>query len=179
MCMKKGVVITILAIILLAVGFYVLKSYNTTTQTIYPIDNIAPVKKPARKPAQPAAPETSKTTKPKNTDNGHEVKLSGKYSEYNQTVLNQRLSEGKKVVLFFHAAWCPTCRSADKNIRSSIDSIPPDVALLKVNYDKEKALKNKYGVSYQHTFIQLAKDTSAVTKFQGSRTVPAILANLR
>ena len=140
-----------------------------------------PAKKSAPEVAPPAniKPVQEKVRKPENTANSPQEKLSGEYVDYSEITLSQKLSEGKKVVLFFHAGWCPTCKSADKNIRNAQSTIPQDVVLLKVNYDKEGGLKNKYDVTYQHTFVQIAKDGSAVTKFRGARTVSALLANLQ
>ena len=176
--MKRGLIIAVLAILLAAVGLYVLRLQTTTTPTTKLVPKSISPKKPIRKPVtkEPTQPEALKQ---QNTDNNNQEKLNGEYIDYSETVLNQKLSEGKKVVLFFHAAWCPTCKSADRNIRNAQNAIPQDVTLLKVNYDKEKVLKSKYGVAYQHTFVQIARDKSAITKFQGTRTVPAILANLR
>lgn len=107
------------------------------------------------------------------------TKENGKYIDYSESVLDERLAHGDKVVLFFHASWCPTCRAADSGIAGGARQIPDDVVVLKVDYDQEKGLKRKYGVLYQHTFVQLAFDRSAVTTFSGSRTVPAILSNLK
>ena len=103
----------------------------------------------------------------------------GEYLPYSDSVLQQKLAEGKRVVLFFHAAWCPTCRLADESIRESLDRVPPDVAILKVDYDREKDLKDAYAVSYQHTFVQIADDRSPITTFQGASTASAIVANIQ
>ncbi|MCY4577062.1 MAG: thioredoxin family protein [Candidatus Kaiserbacteria bacterium] len=103
----------------------------------------------------------------------------GEYAEYRDSFAQQQLAKGKRVVLFFYADWCPTCRLADKNIREASHTIPSDVVVLKVDYDREKGLKSAYGVSYQHTFVQIAEGGSPITKFQGSSTLPAILANIQ
>lgn len=61
----------------------------------------------------------------------------------------------KKRVLYFHASWCPVCRPLDKEFSENSGKIPEDVILFKTEYDKEEALKIKYGVTYQHTFVQV------------------------
>ena len=103
----------------------------------------------------------------------------GEYVDYSDSLVQQMLADGKRVVLFFHAAWCPTCNLADRRIREAAHQIPSDVAIIKVDYDREKALVDAYDVLYQHTFVQLTEGGSLVTKFQGSSTLPAILANIQ
>lgn len=72
------------------------------------------------------------------------------YQAYNQGVLGN----GETSVLFFHAAWCPECREEDKNLTAWYSSgVPYAVSTYKVNYDTETALKQKYGVTSQHTFV--------------------------
>lgn len=59
------------------------------------------------------------------------------------------------VLLFFHADWCPTCRALDADINAHLSAIPEGVMILKVDYDKETALKQKYGVTVQHTIVEV------------------------
>ena len=59
----------------------------------------------------------------------------GTYIEY--TPASFASFSGEKRVLFFHAAWCPTCKSAERDILSRLDEIPAGVALIKIDYDKE------------------------------------------
>lgn len=91
----------------------------------------------------------------------------GEYVEYSEQTYDEARKSGKKVVLFFHADWCPTCRSAEKNILSNIDEIPDDLIILKTNYDKESDLKKKHGITYQHTFVQVDSDGNEITKWSG------------
>src|SRR3989344_43333 len=69
------------------------------------------------------------------------------------------------VVLFFRASWCPTCRALDGDIKASLSKIPSDLAILDVNYDDSSSLKQKYGVTYQHTFVQVDKDGNLIKKW--------------
>jgi thiol-disulfide isomerase/thioredoxin len=87
------------------------------------------------------------------------------YSEYN----TDKLSATHKNVLFFHASWCPACRWADKNFASS--DIPQNVNLLKVDYDTSAELKEKYGVTMQHTFVLVDSEWEMIKKWSGSNDV--------
>lgn len=73
----------------------------------------------------------------------------------------------KKRVLFFHAAWCPFCKEADADFNAHLNDLPPDVVLLKIDYDRENDLKKKYGITYQHTFVQVDMEGNALTKWSG------------
>ncbi len=95
------------------------------------------------------------------------VVVLGIYEDYTPEKLV--LAENKKVILFFKANWCPTCQGADKNILSS--KIPSDIAILKVDYDTSFELKKKYGVTVQHTFVQVDKNGNMIKKWIGGETI--------
>jgi thiol-disulfide isomerase/thioredoxin len=83
------------------------------------------------------------------------------------------------VVLFFRASWCPTCRALDADIRAHLKDIPKDVTILDVNYDDSTALKQKYGVTYQHTFVQVDAQGNQIAKWSGSPTLASFLGNIK
>lgn len=83
------------------------------------------------------------------------------------------------VVLFFRASWCPTCRAVDADIKANLSKIPSSLAILDVNYDNSTALKQKYGVTYQHTFVQVDKDGNLIKKWSGSPTLSALVAEVK
>ncbi len=97
------------------------------------------------------------------------------YMNYDESKVNEALASGQKVVLFFHAAWCPSCRALDSAINSSLSSIPADALIVKVDYDTSDAMKKKYGVTYQHTTVLIDKDMNLVSKKSGAKTVGDIL----
>ena len=59
----------------------------------------------------------------------------------------------KTRVLFFHAAWCPTCRGAQKNILENYAQLNENAVIFKTDYDSKTELKEKYGITKQHTFV--------------------------
>jgi thiol-disulfide isomerase/thioredoxin len=71
------------------------------------------------------------------------------------------------VVLFFHAAWCPSCRSLENDLNASLNDIPANTHILKLDYDTETALKKKYGVVRQHTLIVVDVSGNEVKKLTG------------
>lgn len=98
---------------------------------------------------------------------------SSRYIPYSQMALNS--ASNTRRVLFFFANWCPTCIPADKNFEENISKIPDDVTLIRVNYNdsdtdqEEKDLAKKYGVTYQHTYVQIDKNGNEVTKWNGGQ----------
>lgn len=73
---------------------------------------------------------------------------------------------GTKVVYFFHASWCPTCRATEKSIEA--DGVPAGLTLVKVDFDTETDLRKQYGITQQHTFVQVDPDGGELAKWTGS-----------
>ncbi len=85
-------------------------------------------------------------------------------------------TKGTRRVLFFYASWCPTCIPADGDFVKNISLLPSDVTVIRVNYNdpdtdtEEKALATKYGITYQHTYVQIDASGNVVTKWNGGAT---------
>jgi thiol-disulfide isomerase/thioredoxin len=116
--------------------------------------------------------ETAKMAKGETTaaKTGDAMMVKGSFSSYDSAKLVN--AEKGKVVLFFSAAWCPTCQEANKNLNAS--SAPEGLTLLKLDYDNSNDLKKKYGVTYQHTYVQVDKDGNLIKKWSGSTTYDQI-----
>lgn len=84
-----------------------------------------------------------------------------------------------KVVLFFRAPWCPTCRAVDSDIKANLSKIPSELTILDVDYDSSTALKQKYAVTYQHTFVQVDENGNLIKKWSGSPTLSALVAEVK
>lgn len=83
------------------------------------------------------------------------------------------------VVLFFKADWCPSCRAVDADIKANPTKIPSGLNILEVNYDNSVELKKKYGVTYQHTFVQVDAQGKLLKKWSGSGTLTALVAEVQ
>ncbi len=103
-----------------------------------------------------------------------DINADSRYFIYSKSNLDN--SESKRRVLFFYASWCPICRPADADFHKNMDMIPEDIAVIRVNYndpetdDEEKELARKYGVTYQHTFVQIDSQGKEITKWVGGQT---------
>jgi len=98
---------------------------------------------------------------------------SGLYIPYNNNSLTSNSN-----VIFFAASWCPTCRGLDNAINSELDKIPSNLTILKADYDAETLLKQKYGVTYQHTLVQVDKDGNMLKKWNGGDDISSIVSQL-
>lgn len=104
------------------------------------------------------------------------------YPQFTKSVLDQ--SMGGRRVLFFYANWCPTCKAANANFEQSLTKIPADVTLIRVNYadsdtdQEEKDLAKEYGITYQHTFVQIDTDGKEMAKWNGGQ-IEELLSNIK
>jgi len=108
------------------------------------------------------------------TPSASEIQLTeiGTYQAYDPALVAN--SNAEHIVLFFHTTWCPSCRALEKDIVSNQGSIPAGVEIYKVDYDTAIALKKQYGVTTQHSLIEIASDGTA----KSSITHPATLADV-
>jgi len=100
----------------------------------------------------------------------------GVYANYTPELVAQ--ADGD-IVLFFHASWCPSCRTQDAAITNGAAEIPADLTILKVDYDSSTELKRKYNVVTQHTFVQVDGEGNEITKWLGGSTLAALVANVQ
>ncbi len=101
----------------------------------------------------------------------------GAYLPYEASKL--AMANDGDVVLFFRASWCPSCRTLDGDIKANLGAIPAGVTILDVDYDAATALKQKYGVTTQHTLVQVAADGSMITKWSGGSTLASVVAKIQ
>ena len=101
----------------------------------------------------------------------------GSYEAYSADKIAR--AETGDVVLFFHASWCPSCRGLNSSIESNLKSIPEGVSILKADYDKETELKKKYGVTTQHTLVQVDKDGNIIKKWSGGGSLDNLLSQIQ
>ena len=105
-----------------------------------------------------------------------DVQGGGSYEIYDPAKL-AKANDGK-VVLFFRASWCPSCKVLDADIRSHLNDIPKGVTILDVDYDKYADLKKKYGVVMQHTLVQVDADGKEIAKWGGSATLTDLVKDI-
>ncbi len=134
---KPLTISTVIAIIILSgVGFLILNKSSESP-------NFSTDSKPNVSEQKPTATSSSSST--------------GAYKEFSPDNL---ANSGGQAVLFFHAPWCPQCRSIDNDIKNS--GVPDGFTILKVDYDSNQELRKKYGVTLQTTLVKVDNQGNAV-----------------
>lgn len=120
------------------------------------------------------APTPSESASPAVTTEQTTV-IAGSYVDYSSDKVAS--TSGTKL-LFFHAPWCPQCRAIEKDIQSS--TLPENVTIMKVDYDTNQALRQKYGVTTQTTFVKIDDQGNLVKKYvaYNQPTFAAVKQNL-
>jgi thiol-disulfide isomerase/thioredoxin len=133
----------------------------------------APSASPTASSASPAASSPAASPSP-NESSSAPKPTTGAYVDYDAWQADQAAFAGTDVVLFFAASWCPTCRRADANLTGDPASIPAGLTIVKTDYDSQTELKQRYGVTVQHTFVQVDEQGEALAKWTGSETADQI-----
>jgi thioredoxin 1 len=153
----KNIIIAIVVCTVLGVGgWYILSAMGDTGKTSTEL---------AEK--QDVHPTETTMSKP--------VTESSQYIDYSVTAFAD--AKNKKRVLFFHASWCPTCKVANEAFLNQMQEIPEDVVVFKTDYDTNDDLKKKYGITYQHTFVQVDENENALVKWNGG-DIDALKTNI-
>jgi thiol-disulfide isomerase/thioredoxin len=98
----------------------------------------------------------------------------GQYLEFQAFSADPAAHRSTDVVLFFHAPWCPDCRTTEASLIK--DGVPAGLTVVKVDYDSMTELKQKYGITHQHTFVKIDAQGTMLAKWTGSFTGAAIKA---
>jgi len=164
---NTGIIIGFVLVVLVIGGAYFLNDKN---DSMVSDDNM-----------QTEATGDDKMTAKEDVGMTEEVDVMMKAGSYEAYALEKvaLASESHDVVLFFRASWCPTCRTVDSDIKANLSKIPESLAILDVDYDNSSELKKKYGVTYQHTFVQVDKDGNLIKKWSGSSSLSALVAQIQ
>lgn len=107
----------------------------------------------------PTAPEAMTKTETAMTKTDEAMKqdaaAKGQIIDYKTYSADKAKFADSKVVLFFTAPWCPSCQETNKNLDA--DGAPDGLTVVRVDYDSETDLKQQYGITVQHSFVQVDK----------------------
>ena len=93
--------------------------------------------------------QTEETQEPQQSPASEAIK--GSYVGYSEQAFTEASSQTR--ILFFHAPWCPQCRSLDESIKQQ--ELPDNTVIFKVDYDTNQNLRQKYGVTLQTTLVRV------------------------
>ena len=78
----------------------------------------------------------------------------------------RKLAERGPAVLFFAADWCPDCRADLQDINANGARLK-DITVIVVDYDKAAELRAMYGVTYQHSYVQIDAGGKTLAAWNG------------
>lgn len=164
---KKLLIAIIVILLLIGGGFAYLLSSDEPQQELDTMKSSQDstdqtMDKEALKTEEPAA-EVKDTTGSSNTSTqpSETTKpVAGTYQSYSADAVAKSSATD---LLFFHAAWCPQCRQLDGDIKAK--GAPDGVAIFKVDYDSNQALRKQYGVTLQTTVVRVDANGNFVEKF--------------
>jgi len=84
-------------------------------------------------------------------------------------------NEKLTVVYFFAATWCPDCQATYKDLKANYTMLPANFKLVFVNYDRSADLKEKYGITVQHTFLMVGPHGEKKKVWNGGNTVAELI----
>jgi thiol-disulfide isomerase/thioredoxin len=102
---------------------------------------------------------------------------SGSFEIYSNERLAQTTTD--TVIIFFHATWCPSCRALSADIERNKGAIPEGITILKADFDTETELRKKYGVTTQHTLVQVDANGALVKKWSGHLRLETVLSEIQ
>ena len=125
-----------------------------------------------------SSPDAMSSAKSSSSATSHSDSASQSYITYDQYQASKDKYADSKVVLFFNAKWCPDCRAINEALTSDPGKIPAKTTVVSVDYDQHTDLRQRYGVTTQHTFVQI--DTNGEkTRQWVSTSVDALLKELQ
>ncbi len=96
---------------------------------------------------------------------------------YKDLMTSEGLAAKGPTVLFFAADWGPSCQADLKDINANGSRLG-SVNVVVVDYDRSAALKQKYGITVQDSFVQIGPMGEKLASWNGGG-VDGILANVQ
>ena len=128
-------------------------SAQTAAAPVAAVSSAAAVSTPL--PAAPSSPTAAASPATATAPAASPAQAIGHYIDYAAFSSNRPMYSAGKVVLFFHAPWCPDCVRTEKHLKADPASIPAGLTIVHVDYDSSTELKQKYGVTHQWTFVAI------------------------
>ncbi|MDQ3099612.1 MAG: thioredoxin family protein [bacterium] len=100
------------------------------------------------------------------------------YLDYSAQNFTSSQKYGKTLLFFAATTWCSNCAELDAEIKKKATELPSDITILKVDYDRDKEMKAKYGVTMQTTLVLLDKNGTEEKRWIGTGSFGDLLENI-
>jgi thiol-disulfide isomerase/thioredoxin len=149
---------------------------GSVAESVSPAASTAPTDSVTAEASAPASPTTSEPASAESTVEPS-ADAPGAYITLADYEADRAKYDDGDVVLFFNAQWCSTCKVARDNITAAPAAIPSGLTIVTVDFDEATELKQRYGVTLQHTFVQIDAEGTELAKWSGSTTAEEIAEN--
>lgn len=169
---KVIIIIGIVILVLIGGGLY--NANQKSEQAKMASEKAAMEEKKATDEVNPYATKTQEQIAMEKQKAMTDKNINARYVPYSKAAYDE--SADKRRVLYFYATWCPSCKIANEDFTANPNKIPEDVIVIRINYNdpdtdqEEKDLAKKYGITYQHTFVQVDAQGKELTKWNGGQT---------
>lgn len=178
--MNKGIIIAgVIILILVGGGLFVANQQSQQVEQAKMAQEKAAM---MQKNPTPASGQDDAAMEKTDDSKMMDKSVNSRYVVHSKAALDQAANNRR--VLYFYASWCPTCRPANADFEKNSSKIPEDVTVIRVNYNdpetdqEEKDLAKKYGITYQHTFVQIDPQGKEITKWNGGQ-INELLAKIK
>jgi thiol-disulfide isomerase/thioredoxin len=174
------ILMAVIGVAVLIGGLSLMGTSTTPTDSVAIQEKSAPTP-PVTPPVTPPTTPVADVPTPPTTEQAPTTipapAVVGSYEVYAPEKLTR--AEQGPTVLFFKATWCPSCKALDADLQASRSEIPANVTILETDYDTYTDLKKKYGVTTQHTLVQVDAQGNMLTKWSGGSTLETVLAKVQ
>lgn len=108
-----------------------------------------------------------------------EESLASYYINFSAKEFEMAKAEGRPILLYYYASWCPICRVEEPVIKTLVESMAVPVAGFRVDYDTNEIMKKMFNVPYQHTTVILNTNGAEVSRFAGPTSDTTMRAAIR
>lgn len=91
----------------------------------------------------------------------------GSYAHYSEQNKQTAASRGNTLLFFAATKWCQSCSLLDQEIKTRIKDIPPKLTILKVDFDSDTEMNDRYQVTSQHTLILVDQENNELLRWVG------------
>jgi len=105
------------------------------------------------------------------------ITIGGGLQEYNSSADLLNLTGVN--ILFFKASWCITCTTLYEALVKEESKIPKGITIWVVDYDSNKAMRIKYGVTTQHTLVQIDNNREKLNLWRGGFTLSDVISHIK
>lgn len=173
---NNKVIIGVVMVILVVGGFFIVnqKSEDSKNAEMLPEQTAMMEKTNTETPKEETMEKKEAMMEKTDTGKMMDKSAGSRYVPYSKKVLES--TADKRRVLYFYATWCPSCKQANEDFTKNPEKIPDDVIVIRINYNdpdtdqEEKELAKEYGITYQHTFVQVDSSGKEIVKWNGGDT---------